>query len=437
MSTTTTGAPFLEEVWRLSDGELAAALAEREAVRRRAQADMSVLIGELERRGSESQSRARQVMRDELHLSNHAIRRQFSRADVTQPHPTLGQREATVLLPGTRDAVRRAEINGEHVDELARIFRHSPDWLSIEDRSELEEELLLVARTSPPEALRKQGDKLIALWDSDGQPPSDDDLTHPHRELRCHRRKRDGALTFTGVLDSETGDTLEGLLGALAKPLPTTDGQRDKRSRAERDGDALAEIIGAAARADDSTVQGGESAVLIVTATLEDLQTTTRQALLDVPGCTSVESLRRLACDARLVPAIFNAAGEPLYLGRSYRHANTAQRRALAVRDNGCGFPGCTRPPKWTQPHHILGWAVGGPTDVDSLVLLCAAHHRVIHHGEWEVRSNPTDHRPEFIPPAHVDARRRPLRNHAHGPPRQLYQRFCREPRQQAVPASP
>ena len=41
----------------------------------------------------------------------------------------------------------------------------------------------------------------------------------------------------------------------------------------------------------------------------------------------------------------------------------------------------------------------GGETKLDNLVLLCGQHHRVIHHTPWEVRINPDDGRPEFLPP--------------------------------------
>lgn len=45
-----------------------------------------------------------------------------------------------------------------------------------------------------------------------------------------------------------------------------------------------------------------------------------------------------------------------------------AARRALRVRDRGCVFPGCNRPPPWTDAHHITHWANGGPTSLDNLV---------------------------------------------------------------------
>jgi hypothetical protein len=130
-----------------------------------------------------------------------------------------------------------------------------------------------------------------------------------------------------------------------------------------------------------------------------------------------VDQLRRLACEARVVPAVFGHEGEVLYLGRSARHASPAQRRALALRDHGCAFPGCDRKPKWCTPHHVSWWVHLGPTDLDNLVLVCSRHHRMLHHSEWEVRIRHGV--PEFIPPPWRDPDRQPMRNTVHDPPGQ------------------
>ena len=86
-------------------------------------------------------------------------------------------------------------------------------------------------------------------------------------------------------------------------------------------------------------------------------------------------------------------------------------RRLLELRDRGCAFPGCDRPPAWTQAHHIIAWSRGGPTTVDNGVLLCGHHHRLIHQGHWTV-TIAHDGQPEFTPPEWIDPRRLPLRNH-------------------------
>lgn len=77
-------------------------------------------------------------------------------------------------------------------------------------------------------------------------------------------------------------------------------------------------------------------------------------------------------------------------------------------------LPGCERPPAWCEAHHARkGWAKGGRTDLSNGTLLCWHHHRHVEHYDWEFRLAP-DGIVEWIPPASVDARRRPRRNERH-----------------------
>jgi hypothetical protein len=130
----------------------------------------------------------------------------------------------------------------------------------------------------------------------------------------------------------------------------------------------------------------------------------------DLPAAT----VRRLACDAGIIPAVLGTSGQVLDLGRTARTASPAQRRALALRDGGCCFPGCDRPPGWCDAHHIRHWKQLGATDLDNLVLLCSYHHRVLHDGGWEVQPVADGSRPLFLPPAWIDPDRRSRRNQLH-----------------------
>ena len=113
----------------------------------------------------------------------------------------------------------------------------------------------------------------------------------------------------------------------------------------------------------------------------------------------SPATIRRLACDADIIPVVLGTRSEVLDVGRAHRLVTPALWRALVCRDRHCAFPGCTRPPVMGHAHHIRHWADGGPTALDNLVLLCGHHHRTIHHTPWQVRLNPDDGRPEFLPP--------------------------------------
>ena len=97
------------------------------------------------------------------------------------------------------------------------------------------------------------------------------------------------------------------------------------------------------------------------------------------------ETVRRLACDAGVVPILETGAGELLSIGRRTRTIAPALRRALKRRDAGCRFPGCTHT-RFVDGHHIQHWADGGETSMENLVLLRRHHHRLIHEGGFSVQ---------------------------------------------------
>lgn len=111
-------------------------------------------------------------------------------------------------------------------------------------------------------------------------------------------------------------------------------------------------------------------------------------------GQVPTKLLRRLACDADVIPIVLGGRGEVLDMGRRSRLATPAVRRALISRDGGCLFPGCTVPATWTEAHHVVPWYVDGTTDVNQMVLLCPYHHHAVHTGRWVVEPEGPDHRP-------------------------------------------
>ncbi len=99
-------------------------------------------------------------------------------------------------------------------------------------------------------------------------------------------------------------------------------------------------------------------------------------------------------------------------IGRKTRTFPAGIRRILVARDRGCAFPGCGRPPRQCDAHHIHHWADGGETSVDNAVLLCRHHHTLIHQSEWEVQM--VHGIPTFYAPAWLDPDHKPRRNLIH-----------------------
>lgn len=120
----------------------------------------------------------------------------------------------------------------------------------------------------------------------------------------------------------------------------------------------------------------------------------------------SMESVVRLACSGSTLTIRMDAAGQPLDLGRTQRSHSPSQRVALAARDGGCRFPGCDRPPSWTEAHHIRHWDRDhGGTSVVNGMLLCRHHHLLVHNNGWEIERDGAEY--WLIPPASVDREQR------------------------------
>jgi len=93
----------------------------------------------------------------------------------------------------------------------------------------------------------------------------------------------------------------------------------------------------------------------------------------------SPAAVRRIACDAAIIPVVLSRDGEILDHGRTARLFTPGQVRALWRRDRHCTFPGCDIPAAWCDAHHLTHWADGGTTSLSNAALLCARHHTIVH----------------------------------------------------------
>ncbi len=72
--------------------------------------------------------------------------------------------------------------------------------------------------------------------------------------------------------------------------------------------------------------------------------------------------IAQLACDAAIVRIMMNGRSEILDVGRATRVISPAIRRALVARSGGrCEFPGCHRPHRWCDAHHLTPWDTADP----------------------------------------------------------------------------
>jgi hypothetical protein len=111
------------------------------------------------------------------------------------------------------------------------------------------------------------------------------------------------------------------------------------------------------------------------------------------------ETVRRLGCDADIIPIVLGGHGEVLDVGREQRLANRAQRRALRAMYRTCAYPGCQVGFDACRIHHVHWWEKLGPTALENLLPLCSVHHHLVHEGGWSLTLQPdrtiTLHRPD------------------------------------------
>ncbi|GAB3538405.1 HNH endonuclease signature motif containing protein [Arthrobacter tecti] len=215
--------------------------------------------------------------------------------------------------------------------------------------------------------------------------------------------------------DEETFETrtraqllLDGLIGACqvalaTDKLPATGGHRPQLLVTIDYKTLLRDVAGSTGIGSSSTASTGFSTVSSPDPILSS------GASFAFTGPTNARTVRKLACDADIIPIVLGGTNEILDLGRTQRLFTVKQRKALHARDKGCAFPGCHMPSHWTEAHHITPWSEGGTTTTDNGVLLCSHHHHLIHQGDWTIEIK--HHTPWFIPPKHVDPEQRPRRN--------------------------
>ncbi|MGZ4438620.1 MAG: DUF222 domain-containing protein [Nocardioides sp.] len=308
----------------------------------------------------------------------------------------------------TWDALRAGVISPEQAEVVARAMRLVPARTDLRDACE--KFLLDTAQVCNASELQRASERMLERVDPDGTAARDeraldklDRSAHLNRSLSITDDGL-GGVRLRGRGTVEDAAVLKAALAALAAPLPSTDPDcglegRDPRDHGARTWDALVEIAQRSLDTDLLPTAHGAKPRVTVMIDYDALRSGLGAALLDTGDRISAAAVRRIACDADVLPAVLGRRGELLDVGRAKRLVDGPIWRALVVRDRHCTFPGCDRPPVACDAHHIEHWADGGATSLDNLALLCRAHHTVIHQTGWEIRLSPVDRRPEFRPP--------------------------------------
>ncbi|WP_432878317.1 DUF222 domain-containing protein [Kribbella sp. CA-245084] len=381
------------------------------------------------------------------------------------------------------DETPEVVLRPAQAEAIVSALDQVPSKIPAEDIAVAERELIGLARQLSPWELRKAGERIRGILDTDGPEP-EEHKAYARETLTLTNADR--GVKFRGYLANENAELFRSLIHAGARPHKTLDGDPDPRSREKRQADALTTTLTIAATALDagtptprtprpahtsspdqhpntprtpgasstndatgtSSTRGASGAVggsdtvgtdigthtggrtdtshangpstgastsdasgatldgagvgrgsdgsrgvpgfgakanITVTIDLQDLKSAAADAIGDTVygDGLSAAAIRRLACDAKVIPLVLGTSSEPLDVGRAERLVTRAMRRALNTRDKGCVV--CGAPPIMCDAHHLTSWIDGGETKISNLVLLCRRHHIDLHAGDWTI----------------------------------------------------
>jgi len=397
--------------WALPEAQLVAVLDQVHRLEQRLATVKLALIREIDGRNlgvSQGATSTGVWLRDRLRLTVPAAQRLLDLAKALDGP-----------LPMLREALAAGAVSVEQAQAIAAAVKALPAEAGPEVADKAASVLIDSAAQFEPTVLRKLGERILALVAPEN---ADEHVRRAVEKAEQRARLRRGltlspdgfgGMRLYGHLDLEDAAVITAAIDPLSAPRPANAAERDERTPAQRRADALVEICQLAMNCGDLPDNGGDRPQLVVTVPYDLLTRTLGAGTLDTGAQLSPQAMRRLACDSRILPAVLGGASQPLDLGRERRLITGPLRRALVLRDGGCAFPGCDRPPRWCHGHHIDSWLNGGPTALHNAVLLCGFHHRLIHHSDWQVRIA-CGGCPEFVPPAHIDPLQRPRRNRYH-----------------------
>lgn len=334
--------------------------------------------------------------------------------------------------PATRDAALSGTISTKQARTIGSVMTQLPTDLAVGQLEAAEALLVQTARSTSAERLAALAPQVLAAVAPEHPAAStEDQLARLDAQRRRAVAKRslsffsdgDGSTVIRGSLPTADASPLIKLIDSYVESdrrrgRDRTDRLAETRTPDQRRADALMALVAAHQRAAHTPGAAGDRPRVVVLMRAEDLRARAEQAgLLDSGKAISAGELRKLCCDADLMPAVLGTESEVLDIGRAQRLVTPAIRRALSVRDGGCVFPGCDATDARCDAHHIRPWWDGGATALSNLVLLCPHHHQLVEPqrfweepsaDRWEIRLNCAGV-PEILPPRRMDPNRKPL----------------------------
>ncbi|MGH3508960.1 MAG: DUF222 domain-containing protein [Nocardioidaceae bacterium] len=307
--------------------------------------------------------------------------------------------------PATRRGLTAGVINLDQATVIVRAGERLPEGLTAEQRALAEQGLVDQAATGmEPRRLRIAARRMLQVVSAQLAD------THEAALLKAEERRAatetwftlgdngDGTWAGRFVIPELHATMLRAALEHLTSPRrlgrdrsgqPVVDHSVDTHnglSRSEMLGAGLCELIEHL----PTTGHGPAAATIVIHLDHQHLLDQLGAANLDTGSTLSIGAVRRLACNAGILPAVYGGPSLPLDLGRQRRLHTKAQRIALSAAHDTCAVTGCERPFAWCEIHHPHPWSHGGTTDLANALPLCGYHHRRAHDDNLTLRILPS-----------------------------------------------
>ncbi|MDQ6657105.1 MAG: 13E12 repeat family protein, partial [Actinomycetota bacterium] len=343
------------------NGELASLVGEFDQLRALADAGLVVVTAEAEKRGVIAESPCASTtawVRDAAwHLQAGGS------AAIAKCAGILRRHDLAVLA----DAIRTADVTPNVAATVASEFDTiSPDLAAGLGPIVLEA-MINMGADHGPSAVKQLRQELVARYGREGAFQAEQDAKRRYVDLD-RGREESGVFHYELAVDAEGRAVLEAAIGPLSKPQPgpAPNSEPDPRWAGQRRGQALVEVCRRATAA-GAQIPTTTKAALYVTMTPKDLIHCTGSGTtigsLDGGAILAPETVRKLACDASVIPIVLGSNSEVLDVGMTQRLFTSAQLTALWLRDKHCTFPGCEAPAHWADAHHLKHWLDGRLTD--------------------------------------------------------------------------
>ncbi|MDQ0028310.1 HNH endonuclease signature motif containing protein [Arthrobacter bambusae] len=390
-------------------------------------------------RGAEFRSTA-EHLRSLLRISAAEARRRLALAGELLPGRSLTGQAVRPRYEETAAALASGAIGSRSAGIITMAVETVRPLCSLEKAAEVERALARTAEENDQDFLSRVARRWVEAIDQDGPEPSEESLRYhqgaflrrpkhglQHVEIFATTEQYEHLLTVMNTASNPRIGAPRGTDPASGEPAVAASGgaaeaaaQLDRRSRAQKLLDGLVGACKLALAAGSLPATGGHRPQIMATIDYGELFTSRdhpepgKPAVLGTGSLTftgpvPAAALRKLACDADIIPVVLGGEGQVLDIGRASRIFPPHIRKAITARDKGCAFPGCTIPAPWCEAHHIEYWSRGGATSTGNGTLLCSPHHHLIHKEDWHIQVN--DGIPWFIPPPHLDPHRKPRRN--------------------------